>query len=98
MRILIIEDDPNDAILIEREIRRDHANLAVGHARNLPETRLALEEDPWDAVVCDYSRGHGVAGIICIKEDGFEGTNGVAAVPLRPSEELRPTLVRASRL
>lgn len=53
MRILIIEADPNDALLIEREIRRDHANLAMVHARNLPETRSALEGDPWDAVVCD---------------------------------------------
>jgi PAS domain S-box-containing protein len=54
MRILIIENDPNDALLIEREIRRDHADLAAGHARDLPETRSALEGDRWDAVVCDY--------------------------------------------
>lgn len=54
MRILIIANDPNDALLIEREIRRDHADLAAGHARDLPETRSALEGDRWDAVVCDY--------------------------------------------
>jgi signal transduction histidine kinase len=55
VRLLIVEDSPDDADLVVRELHR--AGFAIDHRRvDTPAAfRNALEERSWDVVVCDYS-------------------------------------------
>src|SRR5579884_2946970 len=54
LKVLLIEDSENDALLILRELRR---NYDVEHRRvDTPEGMgEALARDVWDLVICDYS-------------------------------------------
>ena len=54
-RLLLVEDDENDAILILAALR--HGGLQISHHRVWSKTDLeqALTQDQWSAVLCDYN-------------------------------------------
>lgn len=55
LRVLIIEDDNDDVILILRELRRANGFQIVHEAVSTePEIRRALTEKTWDIIICDY--------------------------------------------
>jgi putative nucleotidyltransferase with HDIG domain len=55
LRVLIIEDNDDDVLLIVRELKRANGFQIVHEVvRNEVEIRRALTEKTWDIIVCDY--------------------------------------------
>jgi signal transduction histidine kinase len=55
LRILLVEDDPADAELLIREIRRSGCRAEFDRVQTAEAMRAALERDAWDAILADYS-------------------------------------------
>jgi signal transduction histidine kinase len=55
LRALIIEDDPNDADLLIRELRRAGYELVTRRVQTAGDLTAALTEAEWDIVLSDYS-------------------------------------------
>jgi PAS domain S-box-containing protein len=74
LRIIIIEDSPDDALLIVREV--EHAGYVVQAQRvqTAEELRDALAQGTWDLVLADYSLPHFSAteGLAILKETGLD--------------------------
>src|SRR5450756_3205896 len=74
LRIIIIEDNPDDALLVTREV--EHAGYAVQAQRvqTAEELRAALTQGTWDLVLADYSLPHFSAteGLAILKETGLD--------------------------
>jgi PAS domain S-box-containing protein len=74
LRIVIIEDNPDDALLVVREV--EHAGYAVQAQRvqTAEELRDALAQGTWDLVLADYSLPHFSAteGLAILKETGLD--------------------------
>ena len=54
LRALIIEDSPDDAELLARELTRGGYDVACRRAENAAEMKRALDECAWDVVISDY--------------------------------------------
>jgi len=74
LRIIIIEDSPDDALLVVREV--EHAGYVVQAQRvqTAEELRDALAQGTWDLVLADYSLPHFSAteGLAILKETGLD--------------------------
>jgi PAS domain S-box-containing protein len=74
LRIIIIEDNPDDALLVVREV--EHAGYAVQAQRvqTAEELRATLAQGTWDLVLADYSLPHFSAteGLAILKETGLD--------------------------
>ena len=55
LRILIIEDNENDAALIIRYLKKAEFNIAYEVVDTATALESALEKDHWDFVICDYT-------------------------------------------
>ncbi len=55
IRILLVEDSPDDADLVIREIRRNGYDVFFEQIQSAGEMKKALAEKEWDAIICDYS-------------------------------------------
>jgi signal transduction histidine kinase len=55
LRALIIEDQENDALLIERELRRAGFDLTIERVETSDALAAALDDSRWDIVISDYS-------------------------------------------
>lgn len=55
LRLLVIEDAPDDAALLQWELRRAGYGVTMRRVENLPEMEAALNESQWDLVVSDHS-------------------------------------------
>jgi len=55
LRVLLVEDSADDASIVERELRQDAADAIVHRVETEAEMRSALEQQPWDIVLCDYA-------------------------------------------
>jgi signal transduction histidine kinase len=55
LRVLIIEDSDDDAILVVRELRRGGYEPLTERVETAAATAAALERLPWDVVLADYS-------------------------------------------
>jgi CheY-like chemotaxis protein len=55
LRILLIEDDPDDAALILREIRRGGYEVSYERVENAADMHMALQRSPWDIIISDFS-------------------------------------------
>ncbi|NHI89316.1 MAG: response regulator [Candidatus Thorarchaeota archaeon] len=53
-RILLIEDSEDDALLIERVMEKGGLSVTIKRVCDGIEMRRALEDDSWDAILCDY--------------------------------------------
>jgi len=73
-RILIVEDSEDDAELTIRVLRQSGFDFAYKRV-DAPETmRAALEEQPWDAVISDFSmpRFSGLDALKLLQDKGFD--------------------------
>lgn len=74
LRMLIVEDLADDAELVLREMRR--GGFAVHHARvdTADELITALEREPWDVVVADFSmpRFSGAEALSILRGRGYD--------------------------
>ena len=55
LRVLLVEDDPNDAELVVLELQRGGYEPAMRRVQTAAEMRRALGEEGWDVIVSDYS-------------------------------------------
>jgi serine phosphatase RsbU (regulator of sigma subunit) len=54
LRALLVEDDPDDAALIERQLRIAGFDVASRRVASAADTRDALLAEPWDVVLADF--------------------------------------------
>lgn len=54
VRILLIEDSEDDAVLLERQLRKSNLDLEMKRICTSDEMQQALDESAWDAIICDY--------------------------------------------
>jgi PAS domain S-box-containing protein len=54
VRILLIEDSEDDALLIERVLRKGGLEILIERVSTADEMTRALEQQSWGAVLCDY--------------------------------------------
>ncbi|HEY9805144.1 MAG TPA: response regulator, partial [Candidatus Obscuribacterales bacterium] len=68
-RILIIDDTPDDRLLVKRELQREFADLELQEITNPTELAQALTAGGFDLVITDYQLGwdNGVAIAQAIK-------------------------------
>jgi PAS domain S-box-containing protein len=55
LRVLLIEDSPDDALLIERLLRQGGFELETERVDSEPALRVALERTAWDLILADYN-------------------------------------------
>ena len=55
LRLLLVEDNPDDAALILRALRRDGIEVDPERVETAEDLTAALERGPWDAVIADYN-------------------------------------------
>jgi len=55
LRVLIVEDSPTDAVLVERELRRGGYDVTSERVETADAMRDALNRAPWDIILSDYS-------------------------------------------
>ncbi|MGY5880461.1 MAG: response regulator [Candidatus Thorarchaeota archaeon] len=53
-RILLIEDSEDDAILLERQLRKGNMDFEMKRVCTSIEMKEALSDSTWDAIICDY--------------------------------------------
>jgi signal transduction histidine kinase len=54
LRVLLVEDNPDDEALIERELRRGGFEMHSQRVQTAEELRAALAREPWDIILSDY--------------------------------------------
>lgn len=57
LRILVVDDNPDDRVLIERELSREFPDLQVTEAADAQNLALALAGEPFHLVITDYQLG-----------------------------------------
>lgn len=55
LRVLIVEDSEDDAILILRELKRGGFNIESKRVENQAAMEAALDSEKWDLIISDYS-------------------------------------------
>jgi PAS domain S-box-containing protein len=70
LRVLLIEDNKDDAVLITRALRQIGRNVRFNRVDTQIALRDALEESTWDVVVSDYSlpRFNGMVALAIVRE------------------------------
>jgi signal transduction histidine kinase len=74
LRVLIVEDSPDDAELTTRMLRRDERDLYCQRVET-PEAMLeALDKKDWDLVIADYSMPgfNGLAALKILRDTGLD--------------------------
>jgi len=66
LRILMVEDSEDDALLLIRTLKKSGYDPAVERVQTAEDMTLALMYRPWDIVLCDYHL------------PGFSGTDAIA--------------------
>jgi len=74
LRLLVVEDSPQDAEIAVREIRRGGFDVTWKRAETAEAMRAALQEKTWDVILCDYQMPQfsGLAAIALLKETGID--------------------------
>jgi len=57
LKVLILEDSPNDILLLLRELRRNSFEVDHVAVSNAGDMRKALRDRKWDIILSDYSMG-----------------------------------------
>ncbi|MBN1473294.1 MAG: PAS domain S-box protein [Syntrophaceae bacterium] len=55
LRVLIVEDNEDDALLIVRELKKGGYNPEFKRVETAAAMKKALKEEQWDIILCDYS-------------------------------------------
>src|SRR5262245_15663107 len=74
LRVLIVEDSENDALLLEIELQRAGYEPQCHRVDTPQAMRAALERQVWDVVIADYVLPHfnGLAALALVKELGLD--------------------------
>ena len=74
LRLLVVEDSPQDAEIAVREIRRGGFDVTWKRVETAEAMRTNLREKTWDIIVCDYQmpKFNGPAAIALLKETGID--------------------------
>jgi phosphoserine phosphatase RsbU/P len=74
LRVLIVEDSEDDAVLLLRELRRGGYELACERVETSDAMRAALEKQEWDIVISDYilPKFSGLAALAVLRESGLD--------------------------
>ncbi|QRK11657.1 hybrid sensor histidine kinase/response regulator [Archangium violaceum] len=54
LRVLSVEDNPDDVVLLERELRRGGFEVHCERVQTAEELHEALRRGPWDVILSDY--------------------------------------------
>src|SRR5438093_5005318 len=55
LRLLIVEDSEDDALLVRRELERGDFELTMRRVESADSMRAALAEADWDIVIADFN-------------------------------------------
>jgi diguanylate cyclase (GGDEF)-like protein/PAS domain S-box-containing protein len=58
LRLLIVDDSPDDAELAASALRKAHYMLKTQRVQDLPSMQSALDKGAWDVVVCETTLAH----------------------------------------
>ena len=58
LRVLVVEDSPDDAALVLRELRRGGYEPVSERVETAEGMGAALERSEWDVILCDYTMPH----------------------------------------
>jgi PAS domain S-box-containing protein len=74
LRVLIVEDSPDDATLIAAELRRGGLDSVVERVETADSLRAALDGHNWDVIICDYSMPKltGPAALALFRQSGLD--------------------------
>ena len=74
LRMLIIEDNENDALLLIREMKRRGYDLNYQIIKSAPEMETALETQEWDLIISDYQMPHfsGITALEIMNAKGLD--------------------------
>ncbi|MCK9392622.1 MAG: PAS domain-containing protein [Syntrophales bacterium] len=74
LRILIVEDSEDDALLTIRELKKGGYEPEYERVETAGAMRTALREKSWDIILCDYNmpKFNGLAAIALLKETGID--------------------------
>ncbi len=74
IKALILEDSPNDIVLLLRELRRGGFDLDYSVVSTPDDMRTALRDSNWDIILSDYSMGgfDALAALHIVKETGID--------------------------
>jgi signal transduction histidine kinase len=74
LQILIVEDDPNDVILVVHELSRGGLAAVCHRVDTAAAMKNALATQPWDLVIADYSMPsfNGAAALAIYRESGID--------------------------
>jgi signal transduction histidine kinase len=74
LRVLIVEDSEQDAMLVVRQLRRNGYEPTVDRVQTAPDMRDALDRRPWDIVLADYDMPafSAFAALAVLKESGLD--------------------------
>jgi len=74
LRVLIVEDSEDDAILVLRELRRGGYEPTFERVDTPQAMNAALDQQAWDIVLCDYAmpRFSMPAALAMVKEKGLD--------------------------
>jgi PAS domain S-box-containing protein/putative nucleotidyltransferase with HDIG domain len=74
LRVLIVEDSEDDALLIVRALRQGGHDPVYERVEEDVALRKALENESWDIILCGYRMPQfsGIAAIALLKETGIE--------------------------
>lgn len=74
LRVLIVEDSEDDALLLVRELKRGGYAPVFERVDTREAMSAALDEQTWDVVLSDYHMPHfsGLAALVLLKEKGLD--------------------------
>ncbi|HWP24188.1 MAG TPA: PAS domain S-box protein, partial [Candidatus Binatia bacterium] len=72
LRVLIVEDSEDDALLVSRELRHAGYDLAFERVETAESMNAALRREPWDVIIADYTlpKFSGMAALELLKSTG----------------------------
>ena len=74
LRLLVVEDSENDALLLELELQRAGYETVCHRVDNVEDMTQALATQPWDLVIADYvmPRFNGLEALALVKSRGLD--------------------------
>ncbi len=74
LRVLIVEDNEDDASLVLRELRRSGYAVTFERVETPQTMRAALEKEAWDVILSDFTMPHfdARAALAVVQEMGFD--------------------------
>jgi CheY-like chemotaxis protein len=74
LRVLIVEDSEDDALLEIRELKKGGYNPVYERVETATAMKKALQEKQWDIILCDYKmpKFSGEKAIVLLKETNID--------------------------